>query len=416
MMFDQIQKNIFNQDSILDLKNIPQDSSAISVEVDPMLKVNDNINSFDDYISDYFAIWKNIPSDFNPALPSRLEIGDYEYNFASHLDDWYDLLVDNANMSSLSDDPQKFMVTTSADLRYLPTNSPSYHNPLDAGQGYHFDNIQQNLLRIGEPLLVFHYSKDQKYAFVLTNAKAYGFVAVNHIAKVTQELALGLMNSDYVMIASDDTALYYKDDYVTSLDMGAILPIANGDLKLPVRNIDGGLDLITVKADHKNIIKTPLEFNLANVKLIVDKLIDKPYGWAGHLGNRDCAQLTKDYFAVFGKLIPIFSAEQSKVGEIIDLSSYGKMQKLAKIKSLPIYKTILYAKGHVVIYMGEYNKLPIIFHARWGVPLYDSTFNEYRYIIGKSVLTSLEFGSDLAGFDLKHSSFLESISSASIVI
>jgi hypothetical protein len=411
MYFNQIQKNIFSEESIVDLRNIPQDSSVICGEVNK--KYQSNINNFDDYVCEYFKIWQHIITDFNPRLPSASKIGDYEENFAKHHLDWYESLIDNANMSEFSLNAQKFIVTTNTDLRALPTNKPSYHNPLDAGEGYPFDNIQENLLRIGEPLLVFCYSKDQKFAFVLSNAKSSGFVPVNHIAKLSDDFASVLIQSDYVMIINDDSMISHQNNYLTSLDIGTLLPIINNQVMLPVRNIQGELNLIEVKISNDDILKKPLDFNLTNVRLMVDKLIAKPYGWGGYLAHRDCAQLVKDYFAVFGKLMPIFSEEQSKIGQVIDLSGYNKEQKLAKIKLLPIYRTILYEKGHVVIYMGEYQNQPIIFHARWGIPLYDQSSKQYRYIIGKSVITSLEFGRELTGFDLKYSSFLEKISSAS---
>lgn len=408
---NQIQKNLFNQEEPLDLKIIPQNSGAILEEVSNSNKVEEV--DFSKYIVNFFQIWQSKISDHKINLPKQETLGDYQENFFKHQKNWYLNLLDNSNFDNLANIGQKFIVTTNTNLRFFPTNKPSYHNPLIAGQGYPFDNLQQNLLRIGEPLLFSHYSKDQKFAFVITNAKSYGFVMTQDIALIDNQLINDFMNSDFAMIKKDETKLYFSNHYYASLDLGSIIAIKNKKALIPHRDLSGKAKLIEVEIDCKQIITKPLIVNLENIKYIVDNLISKPYGWGGYLFHRDCAQLVKDYFAILGKHTPSFSAQQMMIDHNISLEQLDNHQKLKIINNLPSFVSLLYTRGHIVIYMGKYKEQPIIFHARWGVPLFKDQ-EEYRYIIGKSVITSLEYGKELNGFDQEKSSFLSTISAATI--
>ncbi len=68
-----------------------------------------------------------------------------------------------------------------------------------------------------------------------------------------------------------------------------------------------------------------------------------------------------------------------------------------------------------MLYIGTYKNVPIIFHSIWGIKIFDQHKNEYRHIIGKSAITSLEYGKEVKGFDKEKSNFLNLLNSMIIV-
>ena len=58
------------------------------------------------------------------------------------------------------------------------------------------------------------------------------------------------------------------------------------------------------------------------------------------------------------------------------------------------FLTLVGKKGHVMLYVGHYKNKPVFMHNIWAVP---SKFGSAdRYVIGKTVLTSSQFGGDVS--------------------
>jgi hypothetical protein len=419
------QKNIFTEEPIADLKDLPQKVIGIL----PNSAVHEGWitqeNNFEKYMQAYFQPWQKssirehkdiILKAFSPKSPR------YGEDFAVRPQSWYSELLENANMEQLEALKQKAIVINNTYLRTLPTLYPAYINPHQAGEGYPFDTIQDNLLHIGEPVLISHYSKDGKFALLETNAQGYGFVSSQDIAWVDDEMAGYMRKQKYAMVIKENLNLYGdNEEFLQTLYFSTFLPISQEDkqiskILLPVKNDANYVRLLPVKVEQSDFIGSPLNFNTSNAAKVIDILIDRPYGWGGYLMHRDCAQILQDYFAVFGLHIPIYSGNQIKTGNYISLENMSTSEKLAAIKKQAVpWQTILYRKGHVTLYLGEYEGKLLMFHAVWGVHLYDEDDNEYRHIIGKSAITTLEYGKELPGFDEKRSSFLNLLSGMTIL-
>lgn len=407
---------------ITDIRRTPQTAKVI---------LGDNIlhdhgmseKNFAPYIEDVFSPWSQtmlsstadmVAKAFACAKPR------YAENLLCHPDSWYSALLENANLKQFGQLLQKAIIVYNTSLRNMPTLRPAYHDPRIAGEGFPFDTIQENLLRIGDPILISHFTQDGMFAFVETNARSSGFVCTKHLALVDDKTAEHYSRCDFALIIKDHLNLYAgtsgATSYIDTVDLGTLFPIhAQKDgvmeVYLPARNLDGYVTLHILTIPSSDVITAPLPFTAQHVAEIIDTLIDKPYGWGGYLGHRDCAQILKDYFAVWGIHLPIFSGEQIKTGHYTSLEHLDNPQKLAKIahEAQPC-RTILYRKSHVVLYLGEYHGEPMIFHAVWGVPTYGLDGTEARHIIGKSAITSLEYGKELHGFDAHKSNFLHLLS------
>ena len=145
----------------------------------------------------------------------------------------------------------------------------------------------------------------------------------------------------------------------------------------------------------------PLPFNYLNASKIANELMDQPYGWGGLYGNRDCSAMTRDFFTPFGIWLPRHSEDQVKeVGTYINLQGLDPEQKEKVIleKGIP-YLSLLWRKGHIMLYIGELNDRALIFHNIWGLKTRDFRGREGRKIIGKAVITTLCPGAELSCLD-----------------
>ena len=76
-------------------------------------------------------------------------------------------------------------------------------------------------------------------------------------------------------------------------------------------------------------------------------------------------------------------------------------QKKNYIKKYAVpFLSLIYIKGHIALYLGNKQGEPIIFHSVWGIKTLKNGIQQ-RHIIGKSVISSLEIGKELKGFDKK---------------
>ena len=83
--------------------------------------------------------------------------------------------------------------------------------------------------------------------------------------------------------------------------------------------------------------------------------LDKPYGWGGRAGERDCSRYLRDAFATFGIQLARHSAVQAQLGtHNLDLTGMPEDDKLALIESWAARGVVLlYMPGHIMLYLGK---------------------------------------------------------------
>lgn len=84
--------------------------------------------------------------------------------------------------------------------------------------------------------------------------------------------------------------------------------------------------------------------------------------------------------------------------------------KIIKEKGVP-FATLLYMKGHIMIYIGTFNDEVTIFHSFWSI----KTLNRGRFIVGGSFITSLAPGIELEEFDHKNGTLLDKLLSMRVI-
>jgi cell wall-associated NlpC family hydrolase len=159
--------------------------------------------------------------------------------------------------------------------------------------------------------------------------------------------------------------------------------------------------------------KGVLELNQKNLESIIGEFQATNYGWGGIYENRDCSSMIRDIYMPFGIWLPRNSSHQRDVGEIITLEGLSDEEKLSLIKKRAVaFETILYKRGHVVLYVGTYEDEVIVFHDFWGIKTKKET-KEGRIIIGKAIFSTLKLGAEQKDYD-QESELLKNITSMNI--
>ncbi|WP_120851274.1 SH3 domain-containing protein [Helicobacter pylori] len=294
----------------------------------------------------------------------------------------------------------KAVVVRDSDVRAVPTNKPYYLSP----KGYPFDRYQNSLIFQGTPVLITHFNLDKTYAHIQSSF-VYGWIKVSDLAYMRdKEIELLTKLKNYVMPIRDKIPLYtdYGDFYTNARvgELFALIPQSQNASQKPqkkelkaygfLRDAKGYAALQSVILDEKDFFVFPKAFNSENMAYFIDTMLGQKYGWGGLLGNRDCSAFTRDSFANFGILLPRNSYAQSRyANNYVDLSSMKAKEKEDYIlKNATPFGTLIYLKGHIMLYLGERNHQAIVAHSIWSVQT-QKHFKTLSHKIGGVVITSL---------------------------
>ncbi|GAA7705046.1 SH3 domain-containing C40 family peptidase [Helicobacter pylori] len=292
------------------------------------------------------------------------------------------------------------VVVRDSDVRAVPTNKPYYLSP----KGYPFDRYQNSLIFQGTPVLVTHFNTDKTYAHIQSSF-VYGWIKVSDLAYMRdKDIELLTKLKNYVMPIKDKIPLYtdYGDFYTDARvgELFALIPQSQNTPQKPqkkelkaygfLRDAKGYATLQSVILKEKDFFIFPKAFNSENMAYFIDTMLGQKYGWGGLLGNRDCSAFTRDSFANFGILLPRNSYAQSRyANNYVDLSSMKAKEKEDYIlKNATPFGTLLYLKGHIMLYLGAYNHQAIVAHSIWSVQT-QKHFKTLSHKIGGVVITSL---------------------------
>ncbi|WNE32694.1 C40 family peptidase [Helicobacter pylori] len=294
----------------------------------------------------------------------------------------------------------KAVVTRDSDVRAVPTNKPFYLSP----KGYPFDRYQNSLIFQGTPVLITHFNTDKTYAHIQSSF-VYGWIKVSDLAYMRdKDIELLTHLKDYVMPIKDKIPLYTGyGDFYTNARVGELFALIPQSQKTPekspkkelkaygfLRDAKGYAALQSVILEEKDFFVFPKAFTSENMAYFIDTMLGQKYGWGGLLGNRDCSAFTRDSFANFGILLPRNSYAQSRyANNYVDLSSMKAKEKEDYIlKNATPFGTLIYLKGHIMLYLGAHNHQAIVAHSIWSVQT-QKHFKTLSHKIGGVVITSL---------------------------
>ena len=367
----------------------------------------------------FTAAWKQTkPYKGNLAyFRSYVQVSPEKRGFAENLRRWsdkhYQALAYNAQYETFPSMAKNALIVKDTSLRLAPTDKPYFINPKRPGQAYPFDMFQNSTLRAGAAAKVFHVSYDNAWYYVEA-ASAGGWVRKEHLAFTDEETEnLWKHSADYAAVVKDGSLV--KNDAVReAVNLGSVFPLLEESpygftVAVPLRGVYGDVRIERCYIAKDRAVKMPVPLKADTVAEYAEQLMGNLYGWGGMYNNRDCSSTLQDLFAPFGIWLPRNSAQQAKAGHRLVLGdvSDGEKEERIRVHGIP-FQTLIYLPGHIGLYVGQHEGKALMLHNMWGVRI-----NEYgRFVVGKTVITTLYPGEELEGFG---SSLMSRVQSLTVV-
>jgi hypothetical protein len=416
---------------VKDVTDIPQDHNA-HINYTPnekaLLPQESQTAMNEDYNKTFFSVWHIL----QPAHASSEKLSlifkkfalkpGYGENKKKHSLAWLKRLEQNASLGNFPNSLQPAITTRHTSLRMLPTQGPHFYRSGGDIDGWPFDNLQISSVAASTPIVIFHLNADKSWALVETSF-AFGWMPVEDYARVDEKFIKTWESGLYATVIKDKSSVFDENGlFSLKTSIGQMFPI--------IQETPDELAILFAASDENSraIIKQgfvsrqiidikPLPFTYTNAVKIANEMIDEPYGWGGLYGNRDCSAMTRDFFAPFGIWLPRHSEDQvKKTGTYIDLHDYtpGQKEKIILEHGIP-YLSLLWRKGHVMLYIGEENGRALIFHNVWGLKTIDCRGREGRKIIGKAVITTLSPGAEISRLVPQESLLMNTIAGMTVL-
>jgi len=409
-----------NMERISDLDQFDQNISSYLIN----FKNRGLIGDIHKYENSYFKPWNlkriDIPlEDAKWAYKAFTVKNSYGENLKLLDDSFFQDIYERSNFQAYASLNRTAITLKALDIRAFPSDKPLLMDPSKAGEGFPFDYLQNSTIAPNKPILVSHYSRDKEWVFI-ESSFAFGWVKARDIVYIPRKYIKLYKDAKKLFFIQENIPIYDRyNNFLFRSRIGMMLPeIENPSSKyalLAIANYKNTQAYYIESKVSKDIVHEGiLEFNRENITMIFNEIRETKYGWGGMYGDRDCSSTLRDFFAPFGIWLPRNSYKQSQVGKVISLEGLTNQEKLLKIKEDAIpFETLLYKRGHILLYVGIVNGKVIVFHNTWGIKTKQNG-KEGRFIIGKPIFSTLEVGKNLKYYD-KKSSLLSNLKSMNIL-
>jgi hypothetical protein len=332
---------------------------------------------------------------------------------------WFDAMLDEANFSEYGKVNRYAITLQFSHLRNFPTHKPLFRDPSKAGEGFPFDYLQNSAVHANEPLYVSHLSRDGAWAYVFSSY-ATGWLPSRSIAYMSEAEVRQWEEAEQVHLLRERIPLYDGEgNFLFYGRIGMMLPFVREERNaVVVRAVAPGPSIrpafVNVYLPNAAVHRNSLALNKRNFSVVADGIMQSKYGWGGLYEERDCSSTLRDLFGPFGIWLPRNSKQQSHFGRVISLENLTGGEKLERIKASGVpFETLLYRKGHILLYVGTYEGRVMVLHNIWGIKT-EKEGREGRVIVGRTVISSLNIGKELEGYD-EGNSLLANLESMNII-
>jgi len=391
---------------IYDLLNIPQDVSYFAKNIVEDSNIQDAQQKYE---RNYFSVW-NIDEPKEDLKSAMWPFVSFTFNksYGENLQlleqSFFDEMRENANFEAYGTINKKAVTLKYSNMRAFPTIRPLLKDPTAAGEGFPFDYLQNSSIHANEPLFISHYTKDKEWAFVFSSY-ASGWLKSDEFVILKDEHTQDWQKAKQVAITLENEPIYDIDgNFLFKSKIGMLFALISEDEDtytiLAVSSYKNRKPLFLKSKISKSIAtKEILKFDRENLVSIINEVSKTNYGWGGMYEQRDCSSMLRDMFTPFGIWLPRNSYQQSKIGSVISLENLSDEQKIRAIKERAIpFKTLLYKKGHIVLYVGTYSDEIVVFHNTWGIKTKKDEA-EGRVVIGGPIFSSLKLGRYQENYD-----------------
>lgn len=371
--------------------------------------INKESLSNQEFFKKYFRVW----SIKSPSISKKNAMWPhYVYKYGNSYGEnlqliekqFFDDTLLNSNFDAYATLNKKALSLGLLDIRAFPTDKPLLRDPTRAGEGFPFDYMQNSTIAPNKPLLVSHYSKDREWVFVEASF-AFGWVKAKDIAYIPSQYTKIWQKAEQVFLTTEGIPIYSENgEFLFKSRIGMLLALISEDeqsysvLTISSKRANEPLynrSRILKKDGHKGA----LSFSEESINKIISELMKTNYGWGGMYAQRDCSSTLRDFYIPFGLWLPRNSSMQAEQGKKISLEHLSNKEKIQKIKKYAIpFETLLYKKGHIVLYIGTFDDEVVVFQNMWGVQTITDGVGT-KHIVGKTVFSGLELGKNLSNFD-----------------
>jgi hypothetical protein len=219
---------------------------------------------------------------------------------------------------------------------------------------------------------------------------------LKELAVVTPEFVNRWEQGPHAAVIRDKTPIYDDKGFLFRASLGSMFPKAEEDadtveILVPVRGEQGRAEMRKAILLKETAMTRPVALTTCRLAALANELIREPYGWGGLRNNRDCSAMIRDLFAPFGIWLPRHSADQASEGGLyVDLSNLSAEDKKELILAQGVpYLTLLWLKGHIMLYIGSRNGEPLVFHNFWSVRTMSERGQQGKKIVGHAAITTL---------------------------
>ncbi|MDX9814216.1 MAG: SH3 domain-containing protein [Sulfurimonas sp.] len=401
---------------VADLETISQNPSSYTDTITPKYIYQE------DFFDRYYKIWQsgitNKKEDIAWGFNVYSEKNSYGINLKPLKKEFFQKLKISSNFDDFKSINRAAITVKYVNLRVFPTSDMLFKDPQQAGEGFPFDYMQNSSLAPNEPIYISHFSSDKEWAYAFSSY-ASGWIKSDDFAYMSDDDIKAIREAKKVFIAKDGFSLLSQNgSFLFKSRVGMVLPLVEDEGDFLVLAFSATQE----NAPIKNYTLIPKDigflefatFEPKHIELVIDELIKDRYGWGGMFEQRDCSSMMRDYFGFFGYFLPRNSAAQARVGDVISLKGLSEKQKIELIKKEAIpFRTILFRRGHVVLYVGSVDGEIIVFHNTWGVRTKEGD-KIGRFIVGEALFSTLKLGGELKNAD-SDSTLLKTIESMNIL-
>ncbi|BCZ18965.1 Putative lipoprotein [Helicobacter sp. NHP19-012] len=276
------------------------------------------------------------------------------------------------------------VVIADANVRAVPTDAPYYLK-----DGYPFDRWQNSMIFAGTPVLITHYNKAKTYAHIQSSF-VFGWVRLDKLAAVSSKQVQTFLHFRHYLTPTRDKIPLANRGVAHMGEIFIKVPHHFRQVYTYAKDTEGFVKLIPTPLHSPHFTPFPRPFTQRAMAVVIDTMLGQPYGWGGADQKRDCSAFTRDSFASFGILLPRNSLAQVRyANNMVDLSHLPPRKKEAYIiRHATPFATILWLKGHIMLYLGVKHHRAIVAHNVWSVLV--SKNNTYN--IKKAAITTLDIG------------------------
>ncbi len=244
-----------------------------------------------------------------------------------------------------------------ARVRLMPTDMLLQRRPNEP----QFDILQSSVLDIGQPVALYHLSRDREWGAVQTGF-CFGWVRLENIALTSGKKRVeDYLASGRPVLAVADSVTVYSDPEMRAglghLRIGSWLPsdgrVPGGYcVRVPQRDQAGELGFGRAYIyESRDVTEGFLEFTEEEVIKAAFRQLGNPYGWGGTAVGTDCSKFIVNVFSVFGIELPRTSFLQVKSLSVV-AAPEDAAGKLRLLESLPPARALLQFPGHIGLYLG----------------------------------------------------------------